>query len=81
MSTENAELAKRRILDLTAEIEVGKVYEGTVLKLLDNNVGAIVSILPGKDGLVHVSQIAHERVRNVADHLTEGQQVTVKALG
>jgi polyribonucleotide nucleotidyltransferase len=80
VSTENAELAKQRILDLTAEIEVGKVYEGTVLKLLDNNVGAIVSILPGKDGLVHVSQIAHERVRNVADHLTEGQQVTVKAL-
>ena len=72
--------AKRRIQEITAEVEVGKVYDGTVLKLLDNNVGAIVSVIPGKDGLVHISQIAHERVKNVADYLQVGQQVQVKAL-
>ena len=72
--------AKRRIEEITAEVEVGKVYDGTVLKLLDNNVGAIVSVIPGKDGLVHISQIAHERVKNVADYLQVGQQVQVKAL-
>ncbi|CAN5885042.1 polyribonucleotide nucleotidyltransferase [soil metagenome] len=70
--------AKRRIQELTAEVEVGKVYEGTVLKLLD--FGAIVQIMPGKDGLLHISQIANERVNAVADYLKEGQQVRVKVL-
>ncbi|MHB9118709.1 MAG: polyribonucleotide nucleotidyltransferase [Burkholderiales bacterium] len=78
MSSEAGEIAKQRIHDITAEVEVGKVYEGTVLKLLD--FGAIVSVLPGKDGLLHISQIAHERVNAVADHLKEGQQVKVKVL-
>ena len=79
-SNEAAEAAKSRIEAITAEVEVGKVYDGTVIKLLDNNVGAIVSVLPGKDGMVHISQIAHERVKNVADYLQVGQQVKVKAL-
>ncbi|MDO8650937.1 MAG: polyribonucleotide nucleotidyltransferase [Undibacterium sp.] len=70
--------AKRRIQELTAEVEVGKVYDGTVLKLLD--FGAIVQIMPGKDGLLHISQIANERVNAVADYLKEGQQVRVKVL-
>jgi polyribonucleotide nucleotidyltransferase len=70
--------AKRRIEELTASVEVGKVYEGTVLKLLD--FGAIVQVLPGKDGLLHISQIANERVNAVADYLTEGQQVRVKVI-
>ncbi|MDF0606691.1 polyribonucleotide nucleotidyltransferase [Neisseriaceae bacterium TC5R-5] len=80
VSNEGAEAAKRRIEEITVEVEVGKVYEGTVVKILDNNVGAIVSILPGKDGLVHISQIANERIKNVADYLTEGQLVKVKAI-
>ncbi len=70
--------AKRRIEALTAEVEVGKVYDGTVLKLLD--FGAIVQIMPGKDGLLHISQIANERVNAVADYLKEGQVVRVKVL-
>ncbi|QRX81850.1 polyribonucleotide nucleotidyltransferase [Glaciimonas sp. PAMC28666] len=70
--------AKRRIEELTASVEVGKIYEGTVLKLLD--FGAIVQVLPGKDGLLHISQIANERVNAVADYLKEGQQVKVKVL-
>ncbi len=70
--------AKRRIEELTASVEVGKVYEGTVLKLLD--FGAIVQVLPGKDGLLHISQIANERVNAVADYLKEGQHVRVKVL-
>jgi polyribonucleotide nucleotidyltransferase len=70
--------AKRRIEELTAEVEVGKIYEGTVLKLLD--FGAIVQIMPGKDGLLHISQIANERVNAVADYLKEGQVVRVKVL-
>jgi len=70
--------AKRRIEELTASVEVGKIYEGTVLKLLD--FGAIVQVLPGKDGLLHISQIANERVNAVADYLKEGQQVRVKVL-
>jgi polyribonucleotide nucleotidyltransferase len=78
VSSEGGELAKRRILEITAEVEVGKIYEGTVLKLLD--FGAIVSVLPGKDGLLHISQIANERVNSVADHLKEGQNVRVKVL-
>jgi len=70
--------AKRRIEELTASVEVGKIYEGTVLKLLD--FGAIVQVMPGKDGLLHISQIANERVNAVADYLKEGQQVRVKVL-
>ena len=78
ISAEAGEEAKRRIELITAEVEVGQIYEGTVLKLLD--IGAIVSLLPGKDGLVHISQIAHQRVNAVADHLKEGQHVRVKVL-
>jgi polyribonucleotide nucleotidyltransferase len=70
--------AERRIRELTAEVEVGKVYDGTVLRLLD--FGAIVQLLPGKDGLLHISQIANERVNAVADYLKEGQQVKVKVI-
>jgi polyribonucleotide nucleotidyltransferase len=70
--------AKRRIEELTASVEVGKTYDGTVLKLLD--FGAIVQVIPGKDGLLHISQIANERVNAVADYLKEGQQVRVKVL-
>jgi polyribonucleotide nucleotidyltransferase len=70
--------AKRRIEELTASVEVGKTYEGVVLKLLD--FGAIVQVMPGKDGLLHISQIANERVNAVADYLKEGQQVRVKVL-
>ncbi|MDE2365534.1 MAG: polyribonucleotide nucleotidyltransferase [Betaproteobacteria bacterium] len=78
INAEGGELARKRIEDITAEVEVGKTYDGTVLKLLD--FGAIVSVLPGKDGLLHISQIANERVNNVADHLKEGQVVRVKVL-
>ncbi len=78
VNAEGGELAKKRIEDITAEVEVGRVYDGTVLKLLD--FGAIVSVLPGKDGLLHISQIANERVNNVGDHLKEGQVVRVKVL-
>jgi len=70
--------AQRRIMELTAEVEVGKVYDGTVLRLLD--FGAIVQILPGRDGLLHISQIANERVNAVADYLKEGQAVKVKVI-
>ena len=76
---EKAAEAQRRITELTAEIEVGKVYENCqVLKILD--FGAIVQVFPGKDGLLHISQIAHERVNQVSDYLKEGQLVTVKAI-
>jgi polyribonucleotide nucleotidyltransferase len=78
VSGEAGELAKKRILDIVAEVEVGKVYEGPVVKLLD--FGALINILPGKDGLLHISQISHERIANVADHLKEGQIVKVKVL-
>jgi polyribonucleotide nucleotidyltransferase len=78
INSEGGELAKKRIEDITAEVEVGKIYTGVVLKLLD--FGAIVSILPGKDGLLHISQIANERVEDVAAHLKEGQSVRVKVL-
>lgn len=78
VSGEAGELAKKRIQDIVAEVEVGKVYEGPVVKLLD--FGALVNILPGKDGLLHISQISHERIANVADHLKEGQIVKVKVL-
>jgi polyribonucleotide nucleotidyltransferase len=78
VSAEGGEAAKKRIQELTADVEVGKVYEGTVLRLLD--FGAIVQLLPGRDGLLHISQISHERVNAVSDHLKEGQQVKVKVL-
>jgi polyribonucleotide nucleotidyltransferase len=71
-------LAKKRIEDIVADVEVGKIYEGPVVKLLD--FGALVNVLPGKDGLLHISQIAHERVASVSDHLKEGQIVRVKVL-
>ena len=77
-SVESGETAKKRITEITAEVEVGKAYEGTVIKLLD--FGAIVTVLPGKDGLLHISQIAHERVNTVTEYLKEGQQVMVKIL-
>ncbi|WAW09401.1 polyribonucleotide nucleotidyltransferase [Oxalobacter vibrioformis] len=70
--------ARRRIEELTASVEIGKIYDGTVLKLLD--FGAIVQVLPGRDGLLHISQIATERVNAVTDYLQEGQQVRVKVL-
>ncbi len=73
-----AEEARRQVEQITADVEVGKVYEGKVAKLMD--FGAFVTILPGKDGLVHVSQICDERVENVSDKLTEGDQVKVKVL-
>ena len=72
------EEAKRRIELITAEVEVGSVYEGRVSKLMD--FGAFVTILPGKDGLVHISQISNERVENVSDKLSEGDLVKVKVL-
>ncbi len=78
VSGEAANAAKARIEAITADVEVGKVYEGTVLKLLD--FGAIVSILPGRDGLLHISQIANERVGQVSDYLKEGQKVRGKVL-
>ena len=78
VNSEGGEQARKRILDITAEVEVGKIYDGTVLKLLD--FGAIVSVLPGKDGLLHISQISQERVNQVSDYLKEGQQVKVKVL-
>ena len=73
-----ADEAKRRIEQITAEVEIGKVYEGPVTKILD--FGALINLLPGKDGLLHISQIAHERVEKVTDYLTEGQIVRVKVL-
>ena len=73
-----AEEAKRRIQQITAEVEIGKIYEGPVTKILD--FGALVNLLPGKDGLLHISQIAHERVEKVSDYLTEGQIVKVKVM-
>ena len=70
--------AKKRIEEITAEVEVGKVYEGPITKILD--FGALVNLLPGKDGLLHISQIAHQRVEKVTDFLKEGQVVKVKVL-
>jgi polyribonucleotide nucleotidyltransferase len=75
---DKAAIAKRRIEEITAEVEVGKVYEGPITKLLE--FGALVNLLPGKDGLLHISQIAHERVEKVTDYLQEGQVVRVKVL-
>ncbi|MFO8153047.1 polyribonucleotide nucleotidyltransferase [Thioalkalivibrio sp.] len=79
-STDQAagEEARRRIEELTADVEVGRVYSGRVVKIMD--FGAFVSILPGRDGLVHISQISNDRVENVTDFLNEGDTVTVKVL-
>jgi polyribonucleotide nucleotidyltransferase len=70
--------ARSRIEQLTADVEVGMVYDGRVARLMD--FGAFVNILPGKDGLVHISQISEERVENVSDKLSEGDMVKVKVL-
>ena len=78
VDAEAAEEARRRIEQLTADVVVGNVYEGRVSKLMD--FGAFVTILPGKDGLVHISQISEERVQNVSDKLKEGDIVKVKVL-
>ena len=75
---EAAKLAISRIQQLTAEVEPGTIYQGQVVRLAD--FGAFVNILPGKDGLVHISQITEERVKNVSDHLTVGDTVAVKVL-
>ena len=75
---EGAEAAINRINEITAEAEVGAVYEGKVERIVD--FGAFVNILPGKDGLVHISQISQERIENVKDVLSEGQMVKVKVL-
>ncbi|HEX4742674.1 MAG TPA: polyribonucleotide nucleotidyltransferase, partial [Caulobacteraceae bacterium] len=75
---DRAAAAKKRIEEITAEVEVGKVYEGPITKILD--FGALINLLPGKDGLLHISQIAHERVEKVTDYLKEGQIVKVKVL-
>ncbi len=75
---DRAQLAIQRVQEITVEAEVGKVYEGKVVKILD--FGALVNILPGKDGLLHISQISHQRVEKVEDHLQEGQTVQVKVL-
>jgi polyribonucleotide nucleotidyltransferase len=78
VSAEGGEAARKRIQELTADVEVGKIYEGPVLRILD--FGAIIQLLPGRDGLLHISQISHERVNAVSDHLKEGQMVKVKVL-
>ncbi len=78
VSVEGANAAKEKIEEITAEVEVGRVYEGKVLRILD--FGAIVSIMPGRDGLLHVSQIANERVEKVTDYVNEGDVIRVKVL-
>ncbi len=76
--SDKAAHAKKRIEEITAEVEIGKIYEGPIVKILD--FGALVNLLPGKDGLLHISQIAHQRVEKVTDFLKEGQIVKVKVL-
>ncbi|MDA9719492.1 polyribonucleotide nucleotidyltransferase, partial [Betaproteobacteria bacterium] len=78
IDAEAARVAIKKIEDLTAEVVVGNVYEGKVLRLLE--FGAIVSVLPGKDGLLHISQLANERVNQVSDYVKEGQDVRVKVI-
>ncbi len=75
---DKAAMARQRIVDLTAEVDVGQVYDGSVVKILD--FGALVNVLPGKDGLLHISQIANERINKVSDYLQEGQKVRVKVI-
>jgi polyribonucleotide nucleotidyltransferase len=78
VDADKAAHARKRIEEITADVEVGKVYEGPITKILD--FGALVNLLPGKDGLLHISQIAHQRVEKVTDVLSEGQVVRVKVL-
>ena len=78
VSAEAGNAAQQRILDIVAEVEVGRIYEGPVVKLAE--FGAFINILPGKDGLLHISQISSERVEKVSDYLKEGQVVRVKVL-
>ena len=78
INREDGDLAKKRIEDLTAEVEVGATYEGKVVKIMD--FGAFVNLLPGQDGMVHISEICHERVAKVTDKITEGETVKVKVL-
>ncbi|MCZ4305246.1 polyribonucleotide nucleotidyltransferase [Zoogloeaceae bacterium G21618-S1] len=78
VSVEGAKAAQAKIEAITVEVEVGKVYEGAVVRILD--FGAIVNVLPGRDGLLHVSQIANERVEKVTDYVNEGDVVKVKVL-
>ena len=75
---EAIQAAYKRIEAITAEVEAGKIYEGKVVKITD--FGAFVKILPSQDGLLHISQIAHERIRNVSDVLSEGQVIKVKVI-
>tara|TARA_B110000196_G_C21138168_1_gene662357 strand:+ start:16 stop:2151 length:2136 start_codon:yes stop_codon:yes gene_type:complete len=77
-SGESGQAAIDRIKEITADVEVDQIYDGKVIKILD--FGAIVSLLPGKDGLLHISQIAHERIKAVKDHLSEGDEVKVKVI-
>ena len=78
MDQASGEAAKEKILLLTADVEVGKIYEGRVAKIMD--FGAFVTILPGKDGLVHISEISEDRVKSVNDVLSEGQIINVKVI-
>jgi polyribonucleotide nucleotidyltransferase len=78
VNADACDAARARIEQITAEVEVGKIYEGPVLRLLD--FGAIVQLIPGKDGLLHISQIAKERVNQVSDYLKEGQIIRVKVI-
>ena len=75
---ENADRARSMIENIVAEAVLGEIYDGKVTRLLDRNMGAMVSIMGGREGFVHVSQIANERVNNVSDYLKEGQEVKVK---
>lgn len=74
----SAEKAKGMINRITEEVEIGKIYMGTVRKIMD--FGAFVEVLPGTDGLVHISQLAHHRVQAVSDEVKEGDQILVKVM-
>ena len=78
VNSENAQEAKRRIEAITAEVEIGTVYTGKVVKVVD--FGAFIEVIPGRQGLLHVSQFSHERIENVHDHIQEGETVRVKVI-
>lgn len=78
LNSEDGNAAKARIEEATCDVEIGQVYEGTVVKLMEY--GAFVAVLPGRQGLVHISQVANERIENIHDHLSEGQVVMVKVI-
>ena len=78
-SLESCESARDKIQGLTRDIELGKVYDGKVENILEN-VGAIISVLPGRDGLLHISQISDKRIGKVSDYLEVGQVIKVKVL-